>query len=368
MNSLGFTKPTESTRVVVAMSGGVDSSVAAALLVEQGYDVVGITLQLYNHGEMIQKENSCCAGRDIHDARRVAECINIPHYVLNYEDRFHDGVIEDFADTYLRGETPIPCITCNQTVKFTDLLSTAADLGGDALATGHYIRRENGTLGAEMFKGIDVTKDQSYFLFATTRRQLEFLRFPLGKMKKEETRSHGKRFDLPVAEKKDSQDICFVPNGNYRDIIERLRPGACDPGKIVDTNGKILGHHDGIIGYTVGQRRGLGISAGEPLYVLEIKPEESLVIVGRYEETLVGTVYIRNVNWLGENELIPENGVRLSVKLRSTQVPAMANVARSSNHGAIVTLDEPQAGISPGQACVFYDNDRVMGGGWIIKK
>lgn len=365
INSLGIAKPPSETRVVVAMSGGVDSSVTAAVLKEQGYDVVGITLQLYDHGEAVQKAKSCCAGRDIHDARRVAADLDMPHYVLDYESRFKQEVMESFADSYLRGETPIPCVSCNQTVKFRDLLATAHDLEADALATGHYIRRAEGPKGPEMLTGADPSKDQSYFLFATTREQLSFLRFPLGGMSKAVTRAEAERFGLGIAAKPDSQDICFVPNGDYASIVERLRPGACDPGEIVHVDGRVLGTHDGVIRFTVGQRKGLGVAEGEPLYVVRINAREKQVIVGPKEAIMRERVFVRDVNWIGDGETIPPEGIDVSVKLRSAQPAVRATINADDKGGAIATLHDAQAGISPGQACVMYDGERVLGGGWI---
>jgi len=358
------------TRVVVAMSGGVDSSVVAALLKSQGYDVVGITLQLYDHGIAVQKKGACCAGQDIYDARQVADRIGISHYVLDYESRFKQSVMDEFADSYLRGETPIPCVRCNQTVKFRDLLATAKDLGADALATGHYVRRVLGPDGPELHRAADPTRDQSYFLFATTPEQLDFLRFPLGGLPKSETRALADRFALPVAAKPDSQDICFVPTGNYASVVERLRPGAAEPGEIVHVDGRVLGRHEGVIRYTIGQRKGLGVGgrAGdevEPLYVVRIDPDARRVVVGPRAALARDVVRVRETNWIGP---IPgAQGVRALVKLRSAQPAAPATVFARPDGAADVHLDEPQYGIAPGQAAVFYDGDRVLGGGWIAR-
>lgn len=364
VNSLGFAGAPSQTRVVVAMSGGVDSSVAAALLKEEGYDVVGITLQLYDHGVAVQKKGACCAGQDIHDARRVAESLGIPHYVLDYESRFRDSVMEEFADSYIRGETPIPCVRCNQTVKFKDLLQTARDLGAACLATGHYVRQIQDGSSARMLRAVDDSRDQSYFLFATTPEQLAYLRFPLGAKLKDETRALAARYGLGVADKPDSQDICFVPTGNYASVIERLRPGAAEPGEIVHLDGRVLGAHKGIIHYTIGQRRGLGIGVGEPLYVIRLDPDTRRVIVGPHEALLVHALGLREVNWLGDTPISAE-GIAVDVKVRSTQPAEAARVFIDRNGGAKVVFATLAAGVSPGQACVFYDGERVLGGGWI---
>ncbi|MEQ8964869.1 MAG: tRNA 2-thiouridine(34) synthase MnmA [Azospirillaceae bacterium] len=362
---LGFDKAPADTRVVVAMSGGVDSSVTAALLAGQGYEVVGVTLQLYDHGAAVGRKGACCAGQDIHDARRVADRIGIPHYVLDYEDRFRASVIDDFADSYLRGETPIPCVRCNQRVKFRDLLDQARDLGADCLATGHYIRRVAGPAGPELRRAADPSKDQSYFLFATTPEQLDFLRFPLGDLAKEETRALAARLDLPVAHKPDSQDICFVPDGAYARVVEKLRPGAADPGDIVDLEGRVLGRHDGVIGFTVGQRRGLGIGGtAEPLYVVRVEPEARRVVVGPKSALARDRVHVDALNWLGDAAPAPA-GERVAVKLRSAQDPAPATLFPDGRGGATIALDTPQYGVAPGQAAVCYREDRVLGGGWI---
>ena len=364
MNSLDLRKPVGETRVVVAMSGGVDSSVTAALLAEQGYDVVGITLQLYDHGAAVRRKGACCAGQDIYDARRVAERIGIPHYVLDYESRFREAVIDDFADSYLRGETPIPCVRCNQTVKFRDLLRTARDLGADALATGHYARRVAGPAGPELHRAADPGRDQSYFLFATTAEQLDLLRFPLGDLPKAETRNLAARFGLPVADKPDSQDICFVPNGSYAAVVAKLRPGAAEPGDIVDLRGRALGRHAGIIHYTIGQRRGLGIGGQtEPLFVVSLDPERRRVVVGPRAALARGSVAVGALNWLEASPPPPE-GRPVAVKLRSA-MPAVPARVFAAGGGGRVLLEQPQHGVSPGQAAVLYDGDRVLGGGWI---
>ena len=358
------------TRVVVAMSGGVDSSATAAWLHALGYEVIGITLQLYDHGQAVGRKGACCAGQDIHDARDVAAGLGIPHYVLDYESRFRDEVMDDFADAYLRGETPIPCVRCNQTVKFRDLLSTARELGADVLATGHYARRDDGAAGAELRRAADDGRDQSYFLFTTTRDQLDLLRFPLGGLAdKAATRALAQRFGLRVADKPDSQDICFVPDGDYARVIEKLRPGAAEPGDIVDMDGNVLGQHKGIIHYTIGQRRGLGIGGrageeGDAFYVIRLDADGRRVIVGPREALGVGAITLREVNWLGDAPL-GDRPVPVTVKVRSTHRPVAAMLAATEDSGARLVFDLPEPGVSPGQAAVFYDGDRVLGGGWI---
>ena len=366
MNSLGLNKAPGDTRVVVAMSGGVDSSVTAAMLKAEGYDVVGITLQLYDHGAAIEKRGACCAGQDIYDARRVAEIMDFPHYVLDYESRFRDSVIDDFADSYLMGETPIPCVRCNQTVKFRDLLDTAKDLDGDVLATGHYIERrvdDDGT--PALYRAFDGGKDQSYFLFATTREQLDFLRFPLGAWPKSRTRDLAQQLGLAIADKPDSQDICFVPDGDYARVVRKVRPEADQPGEIVHMDGRVLGKHRGIIGYTIGQRKGLGIGGlSEPIYVVRLDPEARQVIVGPREALDRNIVHVREVNWLG-GAVEADAPKRIRVKLRSAMDPLDAALTLQLDNRAEVTLMEPHAGVAPGQAAVFYDGERLLGGGWI---
>lgn len=369
MNSLGLNKLPSETRVVVAMSGGVDSSVVAAMLKDEGYDVIGITLQLYDYAAAAQKTGkTCCAGQDIQDARRVAEQINIPHYVLNYESKFKEAVIDDFVETYLAGQTPIPCVRCNQSVKFKDLLKTAHDLGADAMATGHYVQRKIGVQGAEMHRGEDPLKDQSYFLFATTPEQLNFLRFPLGHLNKTETRALAEKYGLQNSDKPDSQDICFVPMGDYAAVVKKIRPDAEDAGDIVHVDGRVLGRHEGIIHYTIGQRRGIGIGGdvggGEPLYVVKLDATSKRVIVGPKEALAVSEIMVKEVNWLGDTPL-DEKGVEVKVKLRSAQPASTAWVYKDEGDSARVLLTPPQYGVAPGQACVFYDGNRVLGGGWI---
>ena len=371
LNSMGFPKAPKDTRVLVAMSGGVDSSVVAAMLSEEGYDVVGVTLQLYDHGAALAKKGACCAGRDIQDARRVAEEMGFPHYVLDYENKFKESVIDEFADAYLAGATPVPCIRCNERVKFRDLLETAKDLDADCMATGHYIQRfvENGK--AELHKAADPDRDQSYFLFSTQQKQLDYLRFPLGHLKsKKDTRELARKYGLPVADKPDSQDICFVPNGSYAAVIEKLRPEAANPGNIVNLNGEILGTHKGIINYTVGQRRGLGIGGGDPLYVVKLDADKQQVIVGSKEALATRTVMIKEVNWLGEDKFIDSSERSIAVRIRSTRSPKEAIIRPITETTASVELLVAEEGIAPGQACVFYDIDgtRIYGGGWITKQ
>jgi tRNA-specific 2-thiouridylase len=367
LNSLYLPGSPAQTRVVVAMSGGVDSSVVAAMLAREGYDVIGITLQLYDHGEATARAGSCCAGQDIHDARRVAAAIGIPHYVLDYERRFRDAVIQNFADSYVAGETPIPCVQCNQSVKFKDLLGRAKELGADAMATGHYVVNRPGSGGWELHRGRDADRDQSYFLFATTPEQLAFLRFPLGDMHKDEVRDLAREWNLPVAQKADSQDICFVPTGRYTQVVEKLRPDAAEPGDIVHIDGRTLGRHNGIVNYTIGQRRGIGIPAPEPLYVVCINAERREIVVGPREALLTHWVKLREVNWLGDGALA--GGPRdIHAKVRSTRPPQPAEL-HVRNGEAWVRLVDGEDGVSPGQACVFYDGPeqgaRVLGGGWI---
>ncbi|WP_417838510.1 tRNA 2-thiouridine(34) synthase MnmA [Tritonibacter scottomollicae] len=369
VNSLGFAKSPADTRVVVAMSGGVDSSVVAAYLSEQGYDVVGVTLQLYDHGAALAKKGACCAGIDIHDARRVAEERGFPHYVLDYENIFKDAVIDEFADSYLAGATPVPCIRCNERVKFKDLLETAKDLEADCMATGHYIQRKTGANGPELHSAADANRDQSYFLFSTTPEQLDFLRFPLGHLpSKDATREMAAQYGLSVADKPDSQDICFVPNGDYASVIEKLRPGAAEPGQIVHADGRVLGEHNGVIHYTIGQRRGLGIGGlSEPLYVVKLDVDQKQVIVGPKEMLATRRVPVREINWLGDEPFTSRDEWHLSVKVRSTRPPRDAILRPISETEAEVELFAAEEGISPGQACVFYDpnGSRIFGGGWI---
>jgi tRNA-specific 2-thiouridylase len=372
LNTLDIEGRPSDTRVVVAMSGGVDSSVTAALLAEAGYDVVGITLQLYDHGAATHRKGACCAGRDIHDARDVAARIGIPHYVLDYETRFKEAVIDRFAESYVAGETPVPCVECNQAIKFRDLLTTARELGAAALATGHYVASRRLPDGRRaLYRARESERDQSYFLFATTRAQLDLLRFPLGERSKAETREIARRFGLAVADKQDSQDICFVPNGRYADVIERLRPGAAEPGEIVDLGGRVLGRHDGIIHFTVGQRRGLGIAAGLPLYVVRLDAVSRRVVVAPREALRTSRIRLRDLNWLGDGEIDEaiDRHSEIYVKVRSTRAPQAAWLRRGAQGDVEVELIGGEDGVSPGQACAFYDaavgQARVLGGGFI---
>ena len=373
INSLDLPKEPAQTRVVVAMSGGVDSSVVAGLLARQGYDVVGVTLQLYDHGEATHRKGACCAGQDIHDARRVAAALGIPHYVLDYEERFKKSVMEPFANAYRQGETPVPCIACNQSVKFVDLMEVAKDLGADVLATGHYVRSGLVNGRRKLFRPVDASRDQTYFLFATTDEQLDFLRFPLGGMTKPAVRELARELGLEVADKHDSQDICFVPQGKYADVIRKMHPEALAGGEIVHLDGRVLGTHEGIVNYTVGQRKGLGIAAAEPLYVVKLEHKTGRVIVGPREALMTKTVRLRDVNWLGEMSLgdaARGNGLPIEVKVRSTRPPQQGAVQVIGGE-VFVTLFAGEYGISPGQACVFYADDsegsEVLGGGFIAE-
>jgi tRNA-specific 2-thiouridylase len=360
------------SRIVAAMSGGVDSTVTAALLARAGYDVVGVTLQLYDHGAAIQKKGACCAGQDIHDARTAAEGLGIPHYVLDYESHFRDQVIEDFADAYLRGETPIPCIRCNQTVKFRDLLDVARDLGAEAMATGHYVRREAGAGGPELHRAADANRDQSYFLFATTAEQLDYLRFPLGGLPKPAVRAAATELGLAVADKPDSQDICFVPEGRYTTVIDRLRPHGAEPGDIVHMDGRVLGRHEGVTRYTIGQRRGLNVAVGDPLFVVRIDADARAVIVGPREALLTSALVLGETNWIGDGASITascEVGRRVLARVRSTREPVLGRLALIDGEPSVL-FDTPEEGVAPGQACALYApeaDSRVLGGGFIAR-
>lgn len=363
MNFLGFNKDPKDTRIVVAMSGGIDSSVVAVMLKKQGFDVIGITLQLYDHGSAIQNKKACCAGLDIQDAKDVALTFGFPHYVLDFESIFKQSVIDDFADSYLRGETPIPCVRCNQSVKFNDLFKVAKNLGADALATGHYVQRVEKNGNIELHRGFDETKDQSYFLFATTKDQLDFLRFPIGNQTKEQTRKMAQDFGIAIANKPDSQDICFVPQGNYKEVISKIRPTAFKSGDIVDLEGKFIAKHDGIINYTIGQRKGLGISSANPLYVVKIDAKNNLVIVGEEKDLFSKKFLIKDLNWLGNDDIFNQE-VEVLVKLRSASKPLKAFIKADGNK-AVVRMAQDARAITKGQACVAYQDDRMLGGGWI---
>jgi tRNA-specific 2-thiouridylase len=355
-------RPASGARIVVAMSGGVDSSVVAALAARSGAEVIGVTLQLYDYGAAVERSKACCAGQDIYDARTVADRLGIAHYVFDYESRFRDSVIDRFADEYVRGRTPIPCIACNQGVKFTDLLSLARELDADCLATGHYVRRAMGPNGPELHRATDPARDQSYFLFATTREQLDFLRFPLGDLPKAAVREIARELQLAVADKPDSQDICFVPNGDYAAVVRKVRPEAAQPGDIVDLDGRVLGQHRGLIHFTVGQRRGLEIGGQpEPLYVIRLEPQTRRVVAGPKSALAVRTAHLSGLNWLGEDQ-----AAGVTAKVRSLARPAPVRFDRGSVASySSIHFSEPEFGVAPGQAAVLYDGDRVLGGGWI---
>ena len=370
--TVGIAGDPSAVRVVCAMSGGVDSTVAAALLKQAGFDVVGITLQLYDHGEAVRRKGACCAGQDIHDARRAAAALDIPHYVLDFESRFKEAVIDEFVTSYLAGETPIPCVTCNRTVKFADLLQRSRELDAAVLATGHYVEsraRPDGTGKRDMFTPADLARDQSYFLFATTQPQLDYLRFPLGTLGKAETRAIAASLGLGVAEKPDSQDICFVPDGRYADLILKLRPDGAEPGDIVDLEGQVLGRHEGIIHYTIGQRRGLGVSGAEPLYVVRIEAAERRIVVGPREALKQTDIRVSGLNWLGERPPGDEPQP-VHARIRSARPPVPAAI-RLVDGAPVVSISGGEYGVSPGQACVLYEGEgpgmRVLGGGFIAR-
>lgn len=356
--------PAKPSKILVAMSGGVDSSVAAAAMHHFGHEVIGVTLQLYDQGIALERKGACCAGQDIYDAQTAANSIGIPHYVLNYESIFKQEVIDKFVDSYMQGQTPIPCVMCNKSVKFRDLFKLAKDLNVDQLMTGHYIQKINSSAGPQLHKAIDNSKDQSYFLFATTQEQLEFIDFPLGGLRKEETRQLAEYFGLKIAAKPDSQDICFVPNGDYKSVIYKMEPSAFDKGEIIDKDGKILGYHNGIIGFTVGQRRGIGIASTDPLYVIKVDPKTKRVTVGPEQDLFSHELFIKDINWLGNEDFTETN---CSVRLRSSHQEMPATVSPYKDSIAKVTLHEPYKGITPGQACVMYNGSQLLGGGWIVR-
>lgn len=365
MDSLDINKDISDTLIVVAMSGGVDSSVVAAMLHKAGYKVIGVTLQLYDHGAAIQKKGACCAGQDIYDASRVASTLGIPHYVLDYESYFKEKVIDDFVESYIRGETPLPCVRCNQSVKFKDLLKVAKDLGADGLATGHYVQRIKGSDKVELHKGNDPYKDQSYFLFATTQEQLDFLHFPLGGQQKEVTRKLAEEFGLEVSNKPDSQDICFVPNGSYSKLVEKLRPDAAQPGLIMHIDGYEVGQHQGIIHYTIGQRKGLGGGSTEPLYVVSLDPEEKIVYVGPESALRKTRFFVSDCNWIGDGAL--QAGTEVTVRIRSAHQGELAKLFPQEDGKIAVEMMASVRAVTPGQACVFYNDTRMLGGGWIVR-